>query len=250
MTCLSVHLLPSLVTPEELIGRVVVVIDVLRATTTIIHALSAGAKAIVPCLEVEEAREKSKRFPTDSLTGGERYGQRIAGFDLGNSPAEYTPDLVRGKTIFFTTTNGTRAMQRCRSAARILVGAFANLSALCDALAGIENLDLLCAGTDNVITREDVLFAGAVIQELHSTSAAASLNDQALIALDAWRSASAGLRTGPSGWLAQALRTCRGGRNLLEIGHERDIDLAARLDRCLVVPELDNSNWQITARNS
>ena len=86
---LDVQLLPTLVEPAELAGKAVVVIDVLRATTTIIHALAAGAKQVLPCLEVEEALHKAARIGSDVLLGGERGGQRIPGFDLGNSPRDY-----------------------------------------------------------------------------------------------------------------------------------------------------------------
>src|SRR5687767_8847167 len=87
---LCVHLLPDLVEPADLAGRTVVVIDVLRATTTICHALAAGAGAVVPCLEIDEARAKAGQVSGPVALGGERQGLRIEGFDLGNSPTEYT----------------------------------------------------------------------------------------------------------------------------------------------------------------
>jgi 2-phosphosulfolactate phosphatase len=104
------------------------------------------------------------------VLGGERGGKRIEGFDLGNSPAEYKPALVAGKTVLFTTTNGTRAMQMCRQAQKVLIGSFANFSAMCRELGKLDHVDILCAGTDGQITREDVLFAGAVIEDLRRTS--------------------------------------------------------------------------------
>src|SRR3954447_24007137 len=118
-----VHLLPALVEPETLRDQTVVVVDVLRATTTIVHALAAGARAVVPCLEVEEARQRAANLPAGSaVLGGERQGLRIEGFDLGNSPTEYTPERVAGKTVVFTTTNGTRAMLHARGARRVVLG--------------------------------------------------------------------------------------------------------------------------------
>src|SRR5262249_38742437 len=110
--------------------------------------------------------------------GGERGGKRIDGFDLGNSPLEYTRDRLNGKTLVFTTTNGTRAMLHSRQAARILIGAFVNLSALCRELESADAVDIVCAGTDRQITREDVLFAGAVGDEL-GRSRPRECNDQA-----------------------------------------------------------------------
>jgi len=128
---IDVYLLPALVEPADLAGKAVAVIDVLRATTTIIQALAAGAAEVIPCLEVEEARRIAVPLGGRAVTGGERGGKQIPGFDLGNSPAEFTPERVAGKTVVFTTTNGTRAMQRCKEARRVLVAAFTNLSAVC-----------------------------------------------------------------------------------------------------------------------
>src|SRR6185436_10147310 len=117
-------LLPALAEPGDLAGRTVVVIDVLRATTTIITALAAGATQVVPCQEIEEARRLAGQFSPPAITGGERGGRQIPGFDLGNSPRAYTRKRVGGRPVVFTTTNGTRAMLRCREAGRVLIGAF------------------------------------------------------------------------------------------------------------------------------
>ena len=124
------HLVPTLVEPEQLCGRVAIVIDVLRATTTIIHALAAGAECVIPCLEVEEARQTARKIGPSALLGGERGGVRIDGFDFGNSPTEYVSEKIAGRTIVFSTTNGTRAMLHCRQAAQILIGAFVNRAAV------------------------------------------------------------------------------------------------------------------------
>ena len=134
MQSVHVHLLPQLVRPEELAGTTVVVIDMLRATTTIVEALSAGAVAVIPCGEIEEARQCARQRSPAALLGGERGGRPIAGFDLGNSPAEYTAERVGGKTVVLTTTNGTRALLHSRQAARVLVAAFANCAATTAAL--------------------------------------------------------------------------------------------------------------------
>src|SRR5687768_3032349 len=120
---LDVHFLPELTSPEELAGGVVVVIDVLRASTTITYALAAGARELIPCLEIDDARAAATKLPPAQVVlGGERQGLPIAGFDLGNSPRDYTPERVGGKTVVFTTTNGTKAMLQCRQAARVLIG--------------------------------------------------------------------------------------------------------------------------------
>ena len=114
---LNVHALPKLVEPKDLADGTVVVIDVLRASTTIIAALEAGAVEVIPCLEIDDARRVAAQFPAEEvILGGERQGLPIEGFDLGNSPEDYTPYAVAGKTLVFTTTNGTRAMIHARQA--------------------------------------------------------------------------------------------------------------------------------------
>ena len=238
---LDVYLLPDLVESAALAGEMVVVIDVLRATTTIIHALAAGAKEVVPCLEVEDARRIAAGLSGGAILGGERGGVPIPGFDLGNSPAEYTRERVGGKTVVFTTTNGTRAMQRCKLASRVLLGAFVNFSAGCRELAGHDQLALVCAGTDGQVTREDTLLAGAIVDDL-TRSRKLQLNDQALLAADAWQTAVRLMTDRPLGMM---LRESRGGRNLIDTGQENDIDLAAQIDRFDVVPELDLQTWRV-----
>jgi 2-phosphosulfolactate phosphatase len=238
---IDVFLLPSLVEPDQLACRTCVVIDVLRATTTIVHALAAGATQVIPCLEVDEARRLAAEIGQVAILGGERAGGKIAGFDLGNSPAEYTRSTVGGKTLVFTTTNGTRALARCKAAKRVLVGAFVNFSAICSELAAAESVALICGGTDGEVTREDALLAGAIVVEL-TRSESTTLNDQAELAADAWRTAVRFLTDRP---LGMTLRDSRGGRNLIGIGHENDIDLAAQLDRFDIVPELELAAWRI-----
>ena len=246
---LNVHLLPDLVAPSALAGRTVVVIDVLRATTTICHALAAGAAAVVPCLEIDEARAKAAELGRANVVlGGERRGLKIEGFDLGNAPTEYTSASVGGRTVVFTTTNGTRAMRHAGQAAEILIGSFANLGAVVETLASSDEIDLVCAGTGGAITAEDALFAGAVVERLTETAIGGTrkpreLNDQARLARDAWRTLEAS-----SSSLAAALRECQGGRNLIAEGFDADIDTAAKIDTFDFVPRLDLKSGEITLR--
>jgi 2-phosphosulfolactate phosphatase len=250
---LDFYLLPALLEPDDLSGRSVVVIDVLRATTTIVTALAAGATRVIPCLEVEEALRFAGGAETAVVLGGERGGRPIPGFDLGNSPAEYTAERVAGRTVVFTTTNGTRAMLRCSTARRLLLGAFVNFSAVCRELGGETRIALVCAGTDGQVTREDALFAGAVVDDLcrHASRRDAvggggfALNDQAEIAADAWRAAVRLLVDRP---LGMTLRDSCGGRNLIEIGQENDIELAGQIDRYDLAPVVNTTTWQILPR--
>lgn len=260
MTSIQAHFLPQLTTPAALAGQTVVVIDVLRATSVITTALANGAARVIPCVEVDEARQVAGRWlKGETITGGERHGLPIEGFDLGNSPQDYTPERVGRKTLVFTTTNGTRAMQHCHQAGRVLIGSFLNLRALVAELTEAENVHLLCAGTKGEITREDVLLTGAITWGLTLPDSPAmagewyrcQLNDQARLARDAWQVARPPaelpfVEAEPI-WLWKALTATQGGRNLKAIGLDRDVTACAALDRFDVVPKLDAATWQIEA---
>ncbi|QDU74252.1 putative 2-phosphosulfolactate phosphatase [Bremerella volcania] len=239
---IDVFLLPTLLGETDLSGGVAVVIDVLRATTTITHAIAHKADCVVPLLNVDDAKEEGARQPA-ALLGGERGGQKIDGFDLGNSPAEYPESTVAGKKILFTTTNGTKAMQACRTAQDIYIAAFVNLTAVCNQLADCPHIFVVCAGTTGEITREDVLLAGAIVDVLSADALKPiELNDQAQIAADAWLEAKTGLTATT---LADRLKKSRGGRNVLRLGLDNDIDIAAALDKFDVVPKLNPKTWEI-----
>lgn len=243
----DVHLLPSLVDTAELADQIVVVVDILRATTTMAYALGHGAKAVIPCLEVDEAKGIATKLGADCILGGERGGVRIREFDLGNSPEEYTPDVVAGKTIVFTTTNGTKALRLARGAKRLLIGSFAHFSAICRELSAFPGVHILCAGTDGQITREDVLFAGAVVEDLRRVHAGnIVINDEGEIAADAWKSLAADFASGRP--LAEILRGSLGARNLLEIGQDRDVEIAARIDRFDFLAEVDLQRWFVSKK--
>ncbi len=249
---LNVYALPTLVTPEELAGSAAVVIDILRASTTMIYALEAGARHVVPCLEVEDAREIASSLPPgEAVLGGERKGVLIDGFDLANSPAEYTPSSVGGRTVVFTTTNGTRALAQCRSAAAVYIGAFVNATALVERLIGQEQIHLVCAGTAGQYSRDDVLFAGLVVERIQRLSGLPyQSNVQALTARENWVSSFAvpyatGAEPLSSDLLAAELRKSVAGQNVVAIGREEDIDAASQIDRFTSVPQLDTKTFRI-----
>jgi len=221
------HFLPTLVEPGELQGGTAVVVDVLRAATTICHALDAGANAVVPCEEVDEARKLAANLAAENtVLGGERDGTLIDGFDLDNSPAAYTKKTVGGRTVVFTTTNGTKALLRCREAEQILLGTFNNLNAVIDAATrGPWPVHLVCAGTEGKITQEDVLFAGAVAHGLLEGAEEIDLDDDPTnIAMDFYL-------LNFDEMVLEALRESRGGRNLSRLGLDADIERAAELNR-------------------
>ncbi|MFP6612648.1 MAG: 2-phosphosulfolactate phosphatase [Pirellulales bacterium] len=239
-----VHQLPASVSRRQLTGKTVVVIDVLRATTTIVHALAAGAVEVKACLEVDEARELAVSLGRDQVVlGGEREGLPISGFDLGNSPREYRTEIVGGKIVVFTSTNGTRAIEHCREAGRVLLGAFVNLSAVCKVLQSEDAVHILCAGTKNRVTSEDVLLAGAIGDRL--VDGRTELNDQADLAIGAWRSVAREMDAIP---LSRRLRNSRGGRNLRRTNQDGDIEIAAEIDKFNLVPQLDVEQLTIRER--
>lgn len=242
---ISVRFLPKLIDPATMAGATAVVIDVLRASTTICAALAGDARQVLPCLEIQEARDAKSTGRAD-LCGGERGGVKIDGFEFGNSPFDYSKLAIAGKTIAFTTTNGTRAMRACETAARVYIGAFVNLAAVARAIQDDAKIELVCAGTDGEITEEDVLFAGALVQRIAENKAAneadVQLNDQARIGLSDWQSLG-GENLVVN--LSQRLRLSRGGQNLMQLGYARDIDFAAQIDKLDVLPQLDLKNWII-----
>jgi 2-phosphosulfolactate phosphatase len=227
----EVHLLPALVPPGRLRGGVAVVIDVLRATTVMVHALAAGCTRVLPCLEVEEARQLAGEMPAGRvLLGGERHGKPLPGFDLGNSPGEYVPQVCKGTALVLTTTNGTRALVVAAGAERVLVAAFVNYSAVCEQLrAEARPIHVVCAGTEGEVTLEDVLLAGALVEDL-SEAGAVRLNDSARLAWDAFENHGRVLQG--------ALEVSRGGADLRRLGYDEDIRAAAQVDAYALVPEL------------
>ncbi len=162
--CFSPHSFPLY--PHE--SSIIVVIDVLRATSSICAALHNGVEKILPVASVLEARNfQSKGF----LCAAERQAQRVEGFDLGNSPSEYKDPKLKGKIIVFTTTNGTQAIRAARKAFRIVIGSFVNLSILCEWLSHQhKNIILLCAGWKDFFNLEDTLCAGAIAYTLDKTN--------------------------------------------------------------------------------
>src|SRR5262245_7977597 len=243
-----VHLLPTLFQPADLRGGVAVVIDVLRATSTIIHALAAGASSIIPCGEIDEARNTAKKFPRGTvLLGGERKGLKIPGFDLGNSPADYDHKVVAGKTVIFTTTNGTRALLQAKEARRVVFGALSNVGAVVDLLAAETGpVHLVCAGTNGQITLEDALCAGAIAHWLNLAVADADAGDDATaLALSLFASCGHEYDRVHEDRVLAILRQSRGGCNLIDCGLAADIAVCAEENKFDIVPELSRDPWEI-----
>ncbi|HSU28623.1 MAG TPA: 2-phosphosulfolactate phosphatase [Chitinophagaceae bacterium] len=164
---LHTSLTPSVLHLYDVSNSIVVIIDVLRATSTIATALYNGARCVIPVDSVSRCIELGKQI--DGITAGERDGKIAEGLVYGNSPFEYPREFIEGKTLVLTTTNGTRLLQMAldKGAKEILTGSFPNLSAVCDHLANAkQNVVLGCAAWRDKINLEDTLFAGAVISAI------------------------------------------------------------------------------------
>ena len=240
---IRVYPLPSMAEQSFVENGVAVVIDVLRATSVVAFAMDSGVKEIVPVLDVDEAIRLKREIETNSpgtvLLGGERKGLLIEGFDLGNSPQDYTPGKVAGKTLVFTTTNGTVAMHAARSAKEIYMACFLNAEAVVEKITMENRIAVFCAGTCGVETEEDFLLAGRLVFRLCRNGTV--LNSSAKKALKTWKDAGIASET----MLAEVLRKSRGGRNLAGIGLDTDIEAAARWDSLSVTPRLDPVTMRI-----
>ncbi len=249
---LRVHLHVRLVTPQALRDGVVIVIDALRASVTITTMLAHGAKRVIPCLTVEDALSTKNRLltrgeaPGSILLGGERGGVLIPGFDADNSPRAYSPERVRGRTVIFTTSNGTAALLHARQAAEVLVGSLVNAAAACHAVEQDPRpVHILCCGTREQISMDDILPAGLMVRRLLNAGRVLDADDSGRVA----QLASLGAERSPGG-VPEAMRASRGGRNLGAVGLAEDVDACSRIDSFDCVPGYDVTTNTITLRGS
>jgi 2-phosphosulfolactate phosphatase len=224
-----VCLTPALLPLYNVAEYIVVVIDIFRATSSICYGIENGAEAIIPVSQVEECaayREKG----LDYLLAAERDGKVVEGFDFGNSPFSYTAEKVAGKTIVLTTTNGTHALHLSRSAKRIVIGSFLNLTALSNWLKSQhENVLLVCSGWKNNFNLEDTLFAGAVIEQLKTEGF--ELDDAAIAANDLFQLG--------KGDINDYLKKTSHSERLKKLGIEKDIEFCLQTDVTTSIPVLE-----------
>ncbi|HVH10483.1 MAG TPA: 2-phosphosulfolactate phosphatase [Gemmatimonadales bacterium] len=227
---IDVHFTPLGV--GDLAGRGVVVIDVLRSTTTIITALANGAKAVIPAVTSEEAVRLASNLEKDGvLLAGERRSVKIEGFALGNSPREMVAATVAGKTIVLATTNGTPALVAAQGGDPVLVGAPANFKALVARAQAVlalgRPLAIICSGREKQFAIEDAYTAGRLVKAVKKGLRKLPLNDAARAAL--------ALTDAVKSWQA-ALENSEAARQLAEADLADDVAFAARADRFDVVP--------------
>ncbi|WP_068775280.1 2-phosphosulfolactate phosphatase [Paenibacillus sp. FJAT-26967] len=219
--------------PQDLTGKTVLVIDVLRATTTMLAALGSGSSCVVPVETVEEAW---KLHTLGDVLGGERGCERIAGFDLGNSPLEYTPATVEGRRVILTTTNGTLALHKALQARHVAAASLLNGAACAEAaLAWQRDVVILCAGTRGAFCLEDGLCAGQIVSHLLSSGSGSTLS------ICDFGRAMAACYTRHAGQLAEALEDSDNGRRLAGLGFRADLEYSARADTSRLVPVLSGA---------
>ena len=223
----------SQLAPQDVQGRVVAMIDVLRASTTIATALGNGAKAVIPMDGPEDVVTRSKQFERGAvLLAGERRMLKMDGFDLGNSPLEHTRDVVEGKTVLLSTTNGTRALLGVQGARDVVVASYVNLTGvsamLRAALRGGADITIVCAGHDRQFALEDAACAGRYVHHVSRRLSGIDLNDAALAATLVDR------KYGDN--LIRLFNTAAHGRALAAAGFEGDLAVCAAVDSCPVIP--------------
>lgn len=207
--------------PDRLRASTCAVIDVIRATSTLVVALGNGAQSIRPVASVAEATALKEQNPS-ALLAGERYGVALPGFDLGNSPREMTAEKVAGKEIILTTTNGTQALAACTGAREIITASFLNLEAVAARLRKIgPPWIVVCAGYEGDFGMDDAVVAGALAEALDREHAFISLYREV------------------KKTLAETLLGSLAGRELVKVGLQDDVPICAELNRFPLVPTLD-----------
>lgn len=229
----DVFFTPQELAPSDVANRVVAVVDVLRASTSIAVALANGARAVMPLANSEEVVSRSKSLTKSEVRlAGERKSKQIEGFDMGNSPLEYTKEVVEGKTIVTTTTNGTPAILAVQGARDVVIASYVNFSAvlsmLRSAARGGTDVTLLCAGQDRRFALEDAACAGMFVQQITAKHPKAETNDAAKAATLIDK------KYGTN--IVRLLRSCAHGIVLEEAGFGDDLEVCADLDAYPVVP--------------
>jgi len=240
---IEVFFSPAGVDELSMRGRNVVIIDVLRASTTICTALRNGAREIVPTPDIENATKISSNLSSGArLLGGERQGKKIDGFDLGNSPAEYTSDKVVSKTIIFTTTNGAGAIYKCRYASMAVVGAFVNMSAVVQTIVEVGGTwTILCSGRQGNFSAEDATCAGMIISKVEDVTEVET-DDAGMTAVILYKHSKRSI--------INMLRKSEHGKYLLSIGFADDLVLCSDIDSVPVIPVVEGTGIKLKSAGS
>ncbi|MBN1825904.1 MAG: 2-phosphosulfolactate phosphatase [Candidatus Eisenbacteria bacterium] len=222
---LDLHFTPLEMGDKTVKGKRAVVVDVLRFCTTVACALQAGAERIIPVASTDDvARLMGSLDRKETLL----CGKRLDGYQLSNSPEEYTPETVGGKTLLMSTNNGPASVARCDGAKEILLASLVNLGALVERVAREDDWIVICAGRNGRFALEDALCAGALVSGIRNRGLPLDANDAGRSAEFLFRSA--------GGDLPAILRGTEAGKALAEQGFERDVELCSRIDTVPIVP--------------
>jgi 2-phosphosulfolactate phosphatase len=224
---------PAGLTASDVAGRVVVVIDVLRASTSIATALANGARAVIPVEGTEEVVNRARAFERSEVKlAGERQMRPIPGFDLGNSPREFAREVVEGKTVLLSTTNGTTAIASLQGPRDVVIGSYVNFSAvlamLRAALRGGTDIAILCAGRDKQFSLEDAACAGRFAHHAMRRRTDVAVNDAAFASMLIDRRYSDNLM--------RLFSASAHGRALSEAGYGDDLTDCAAIDSYPIIP--------------
>lgn len=211
-------------------NHIAVVVDILRATTSICAAFAAGAAKIVPLDSLEKLPQYRQM---GYMLAAERNGEKIADAEYGNSPTEYNRSDLQGERLAYSSTNGTVCLLKAQDADQVWVGCFSNLSAIAKKIAQEpQDVVILCSGWKQEFSLEDTLFAGALAERLMKSGAHESTNDAVWMALDLWHNAQKDLY----GYCQKASHVKR----LKRLNYDNDIRFALTPDTCPIVPEMKN----------
>ncbi|HEY4754468.1 MAG TPA: 2-phosphosulfolactate phosphatase [Ignavibacteriaceae bacterium] len=231
---MKINVLFSYINTDELAytGKTTVVIDVLRASTTIIQALQNGAREVIPVASVEFAVKVSGgMFGGQTLLGGERNTKKLEGFALGNSPLEYAPEVVGGRTIILFTTNGSKAIVKAKFSENLFIAAFTNLNTLANHLIKLDKeFEILCSGRGNYFSMEDVICAGKLISEIQKINNNVELTDSA--------KASVALNKSFGKSILTMMQQTEHGKILIENNFDEDLKFCSRINTSETIPYL------------
>jgi 2-phosphosulfolactate phosphatase len=217
---------------DEVRDKIVVVIDVLRAGSTIVTAIKNGARGIIAVEDMSDASKIAQNLDSASyLLCGERDGEKIEGYHLGNSPFEFKPNVVAKKTLILNTTNGTRAIDRCKGADRILIGCFLNISALVEELKKeTKEIVIVCSGWKNRLSFEDILCAGNILYKLNNGKLHEDAPDGARVSFALYETYGNDIST--------AIGTSNHAERLKKLDFNQDIEYCSQVDSTQIIPEM------------
>ncbi|MBU6391026.1 MAG: 2-phosphosulfolactate phosphatase [Planctomycetes bacterium] len=230
---INVTLYPTELKKTDQKGKTVVIIDVLRGSSTMVYALAHGCKEIYPMPDIKTARRKWKACKNDQvLLGGEQNGFKVKGFDLGNSPEEYTSEKICGKTLIFTTTNCTKTLRFCKNPHEVLICAFLNAGSVAQYLCSAKrDIVFALSGNNDTYSMEDMMCAGLVIDKI-SKYRKVNLSDTALSARIIYNKYRGCIRKG--------LLDSFHGKHLEKVGMRKDVIFCARIGQFAIIPKYSN----------